>query len=100
MIASTNDPHDHVFDNVERRRFEMVVDGRFVGFLSYRLEAGAVVLDHAEVLPEERGKGLGRRLVAAVLDGLRDQGVPVDPACPFVARFIEDHAEYASMVAT
>jgi predicted GNAT family acetyltransferase len=37
--------------------------------------------------------------VAAVLDDIRARGMKVRPRCPFVARFIREHPQYADLVA-
>ena len=92
-------PTLRVIDNHERARFELLVDGRFEGFLDYKVEPGVFVLDHAEIRPEVRGIGLGRRLVAGALDDLRRRGLPIEPRCGFVDRFIREHPEYQDLVA-
>lgn len=78
-------------------RFEMEVDGH-VAFILYRLQGDVVELIHTEVQPELAGRGVGTRLVRAVLDRLRDQGAKIHPLCPFVDAYIARHGEYADLV--
>ena len=46
-----------------------------------------------------RGRGLGSRLAAAALEDARREGIDVVPLCPFIAHYIEQHAEYAGQIA-
>ena len=92
-------PTLRVIDNPERSRFELLVDGRFEGYLAYKVEPGVFVLDHAEIRPELRGGGLGHGLVAGALDDLRRRGLPVEPRCSFVDRFLREHPEYHDLLA-
>jgi predicted GNAT family acetyltransferase len=78
-------------------RFEMEVDGH-VAFILYRLQGDVVELIHTEVPPKLAGRGVGTRLVRAVLDRLRDKGARIHPLCPFVAAYIARHGDYADLV--
>ncbi|BCP51398.1 N-acetyltransferase [Kaistia sp. 32K] len=78
-------------------RFEMELDGH-VAFILYRLQGDVVELVHTEVPPELSGRGIGTKLVRAVLDRLRDQGARIHPLCPFVDAYIGHHPEYADLV--
>jgi len=91
-------PPGRAVDNPERSRFELVIDGRLTGFVTYVMAGGVLVLDHAEIDASQRGQGLGALLVRDVLDDLLRRGVVIEPRCPFVADFIRDHPEYAGMV--
>ena len=88
-----------VQDNPARHRFELLIDGQVAGFADYRERDGAVVVVHSEVDPAHRGRGLGRVLAGQTLDALRERGAKVVPACPFFARYVADHPEYAEIVA-
>jgi hypothetical protein len=89
-----------IADRPERRRYELELDGRVVGLLTYRLDAAAGVIAHrhTEIDPAVGGRGLGSRLVRFALDDARARGLTVRPLCPFVAAFIEAHPEYAELV--
>ena len=82
----------------EQRRYEITVDGTVVGFVTYEEEPGRVVLVHTEVDEARRVRGLASQLVQFALDDIRARDLRVVPVCPFVARFIERHAEYADLV--
>ena len=88
-----------VTDNDSLHRFEIAVDGKVAGFAEYRTEPGAVVFTHTEIDPAFEGRGLGSRLIRDALDQTRAAGLQVDPQCPFVRAFIEQHPDYADVVA-
>ncbi|MET0424886.1 MAG: GNAT family N-acetyltransferase [Actinoplanes sp.] len=88
-----------VRDNADRHRFELLIDGELAGLADYRDRNGAVVVIHSEVDRRFRGQGLGNVLAQRTLDQLRERGVKVIPACPFFAKYVSEHPEYADLVA-
>lgn len=88
-----------VVDNTAESRFEILVDGKVAGFADYRLLSDRVVFTHTEVRPEHEGQGLAGRLVEQALRTSRDTGLKVVPSCPYVARYIERHPEFADLLA-
>jgi uncharacterized protein len=89
-----------VRDNRARSRFELVVDDQVVGFADYRRVGSTVDVPHTEITPARRGRGLGARMVREMLDLIRAEGSTVVPSCPFVADYIDRHAEYGDLVAS
>ncbi len=87
---------DNVRDNAERRRFELDLDGH-TAFSEYRRAGGVLTVMHTEVPKELNGRGIGSRLVRGLLDIARSQGLKVLPLCPFVASYMDKHAEYADL---
>jgi predicted GNAT family acetyltransferase len=88
-----------VVDNPPELRYEIWVDDRLAGQIRYTLDGEVVTMVHTDVDPELEGSGLGRTLVAGALDDVRGQGRRVRPLCPFVAKYIARHPEYADLVA-
>ena len=82
----------------EESRYELRIDGELVGVEEYRLRDDRIVLTHTEVDTARREHGLGSMLVKAALDDARAAGLAVIPVCPFVARYIEQHPEYANLL--
>lgn len=78
-------------------RFEMEVDG-YVAFILYRMQGDVIELVHTEVPTELAGRGVGTRLVRAVLDNIRGRGAKLHPLCPFVDAYITRHPEYSDLV--
>ena len=81
-------------------RYEARLAGRRVGLADFYRRGEVVVVPHTETDPEFGGRGYAGRLVRFVLDDIRAQGRKVDPACPFVARFIERNPDYADLLGT
>ena len=75
-------------DNRAANRFELLKDGAVAAHADYKLQDGAVVLTHTEVLPGNEGKGIGSKLAKFVLDDLRKRGVSIVPQCDFMASYI------------
>ena len=88
-----------VRNNTAASRYELVIDDRVVGIADYRVQGDAVLFPHTEVLPSMQGQGLGAILVQGALDDVRGGGRRVVPQCWYVAAFIDDHPEYADLLA-
>lgn len=88
-----------VIDVPERGRFEVRQGERVVGLASYHVEHGQMTLPHTEVDPAMGGQGLGKTLVAGVLDAARERGLTVLPYCSFVRHYIQQHPELVDLVA-
>ena len=87
-----------VVDVPERGRFEVRVGERVVGLASYHVDNGLMTLPHTEVDPSMGGRGLGKLLVAGVLDAARERGLHVLPYCSFIRHYIQQHPEYVELV--
>jgi predicted GNAT family acetyltransferase len=88
-----------VRDHPARSRYELLDDGRVLGFTEYRPRDGVLVFPHTVVAQQERGSGYATVLLRGALDDVRRKGVKIVPQCSFVADFIEQHPEYADLVA-
>lgn len=86
-----------VVHNPELSRYELEVDGEFV-VVSYRLEGEVLNLTHAGTPPPLRGRGLAGVVTRYALEQARSSGLRVKPTCPFVAWFIDQNREFASLV--
>ena len=86
--------------NEDSSRYEITLDGRLVGIAEYRRHGDSVVFPHTEIEPPMRGQGVGAELVRQALDDVRAGGGLVVPQCWYVARFIDEHPEYADLLAT
>ena len=88
-----------VTDAPERRRYEARIDGELAGIAEYRAADGLVTFIHTEVMPEFQGRGVASALVRAALDDVRAHGGRVRAVCPFVAEFVQRHAdEYGDLL--
>jgi predicted GNAT family acetyltransferase len=88
-----------VVDNPGESRFEAWLGDALAGFVVYRVAGDRVTLIHTEVDTAFEGQGVGGALARAALDDARTKRRRVIALCPFVARFITAHPEYADLVA-
>ena len=86
-----------VVDNPEESQFETHVDGH-VAFVSYLRRGDTIFFTHTEVPEQLEGRGLGSALAKAVLDRARAEHWKVVARCPFIAKYVERHPEYQSLL--
>lgn len=84
--------------NETASQWQAVQSGEVVGHLEYQTAPGVVSLIHTEVDGSHAGRGLAGRLVQSALDDVRASGQQVRPVCPYVARWIDRHPDYADLV--
>jgi uncharacterized protein len=87
-----------VVDNPARSRYELRDDGHLVGFTEYQERDGVLVFPHTVITQPKRRAGYGGTLVRAALDDVRAKGRRIVAECPFVARFVDEHPEYADLL--
>jgi predicted GNAT family acetyltransferase len=80
-----------------RHRYEIVVDGQTAGLTAYRDRDGQRVFYHTEINDAFAGRGLASLLVQQALTDARDSGKRIVPVCPYVAKFLKKHDEFADM---
>lgn len=87
-----------IFQNADKKRFEWNVEGH-TAFIDYILNTqNEIFLTHTEVPQELAGKGIGSKLVKAVLDYIKAEEWTLYPTCSFVASYIKKNEEYQSLV--
>ncbi|MBC7270096.1 MAG: N-acetyltransferase [Streptomyces sp.] len=79
------------------RRYEILVDGRRAGLTAYRDLGGQRVFFHTEIDEAFAGQGLAPQLVQQALDDVRASGMRIVPVCPYVAKFLKRHDEFADI---
>ena len=81
-------------------KFYVKNDGREVALMTYS-KAGAdkIIIDHTEVNPSLKGKGIGKDLVAEVVKYARENNMKIIPLCPFAKSEFEKHADYSDVLA-
>lgn len=88
-----------VVHNKDEQRYEIHVDGILAGFTQAVEDGEVVTMPHTEVFDQFEGQGLASELVGGALDDIRVRGRKVVAECPYVARFIKQHADYGDLVA-
>ena len=90
-------PQPEITDNAALHRFEMH-EGGSTAFMVYHRERDVLRLIHTEVPEQLKGKGIGSRLVRAVLDLAQENRLHIVPVCPFVAQYLKRHPERSALV--
>lgn len=87
-----------VRDNPDRHRFEIDLgDGSFA-IAEYTLLAGKITFTHTKVPKAHEGKGIGTTLIRFALDAARQRGLKIAPICPFVAAYMQKHADVQDLL--
>lgn len=85
-------------DDGIRGSFVLTEAGHRVGVLTYEHGAARVVTaDHTWVDDDHRGGGLANELVLALVTWAKAGGFTIVPACSYVARWLDLHAEHAAL---
>lgn len=86
---------------VERRddhhRYEILVEGERAGLTAYRDRGAQRVFYHTEIDDAFAGKGLAGLLVQKALTDVAGLGMRIVPVCPYVAKFLTKHEEFADI---
>ncbi|MCT4353362.1 N-acetyltransferase [Streptomyces sp. Je 1-79] len=80
-----------------RHRYEILVDDRHAGLTAYRDRDGRRVFFHTEIDDAYAGRGLASILVEQALTDVRASGLRIVPVCPYVAKFLKKHEEFADL---
>jgi predicted GNAT family acetyltransferase len=80
-----------------RHRYEILVDGKRAGLTAFRDHGEQRVFFHTEVDDAFAGQGLAAQLVQRALVDVRDSGKRIVPVCPYVAKFLKRHDEFADI---
>ncbi|MFF0431412.1 GNAT family N-acetyltransferase [Streptomyces sp. NPDC004327] len=83
--------------NDARHRYEILVDDQRAGLTSYRDRDDRRVFFHTEIDDAYGGRGLASILVEEALTDVRAAGMRIVPVCPYVAKFLKKHTEFADI---
>ncbi|MFE2556183.1 GNAT family N-acetyltransferase [Streptomyces sp. NPDC059352] len=87
-----------VVRNVDpRHRYEILVAGERAGLTAYRDRGEQRVFFHTEIDDAYAGQGLASVLVEEALTDVRAAGKRIVPICPYVAKFLKKHEEFADI---
>ena len=85
-------------DNAALGRFEWREQGGLV-VADYRRHGEGLVIPHVEADPRLRGTGAAGRLMQAVADHARAQGLRLTPVCSYAAAWFRRHPDQADVLA-
>ncbi|TXS70166.1 N-acetyltransferase [Streptomyces sp. me109] len=80
-----------------KHRYEVLVDGTTAGHTAYRDRDGQRVFYHTRIYDAFAGQGLAAILVQQALSDVRTSGKRIVPVCPYVAKFLKKHDEFADI---
>lgn len=86
--------------NASENRYELHVGDALAGRIDYTKDGRIVELLHTEVDPAFTGQGYGQRLIEFALAEIRDKDLRVNPTCPYVARYIDQHSDFEDLKET
>ena len=81
----------------DQRRF-VIHDEHGTGELRFNIIGSQIILEHTEVAPALRGRGVAGALAKAALEYARDNELTVIPVCPFVIAYLGRHPEYQTLL--
>ena len=81
----------------DQRRF-VIRDEQGTGELRYNRIDSQIILEHTEVSPALRGRGVASSLARAALEYARANELTVIPVCPFVIGYLARHPEYQTLL--
>jgi predicted GNAT family acetyltransferase len=80
-------------------RYTLWLDDRNVGLTDYSVSLREVTFTFTEVDPARRRQGLAAILIERALDDVRVRtALPVVAQCEYVAKWIDEHAEYHDLL--
>lgn len=89
---------DNVTHAPALNRFEIHDGEQLAGFAEYLDRDGARIFHHTEVGEQFGGKGLATKLIRGALTQTSAAGLRIVPVCPFVAKFVDKHDDFAADV--
>lgn len=84
----------------EQQRFVVSLSGGDAVLDYVEQPDGSLDLRHTFTPPALRGQGIAGSVVLFAFDHARANGLKIVPTCPFVRRMLQEHPEYADLVAT
>lgn len=84
--------------NDDAQRYEVSADGTIGGVAEFVLDGDMIRFTHTEVFGEFRGQGLGDALAEGALTDATRRGLTIIPECPFIAKYLEEHAVSGAVV--
>lgn len=78
-------------------RFEMDEQGA-VSHADYHRTPGVLVIDHVFSPPALRGSGAAGRLMTAIAETARKDGLKIMPVCSYAAAWLKRSAEFGDLV--
>ena len=87
-------------ENGSKGVFYALEEGAKIGEMTYS-KAGAdkIIIDHTEVDENQKGKGIGKILLAKVVDFARNNNIKIVPLCPFAKSVFDKDVDIRDVLA-
>ncbi|MGI2328695.1 GNAT family N-acetyltransferase [Planococcus sp. YIM B11945] len=83
----------------ENNKFFIQENSEELAALTYVPNGDVLTVDHTEVSPELEGQGIGKKLVAEIVQYARNEGKTIDAQCPFASAIIDKTPEFQDVLA-
>ena len=83
--------------NEPEERFEVELNGD-MAYIDYRWYNKKLILLYVFVPIEHRGKGVSNVLIQYALEYAMSKEVKINIYCPYIAKYVRMHPEYANLV--
>jgi predicted GNAT family acetyltransferase len=84
-------------NNLERSRYEMDEEG-LTAYADYRLQDDRLYVDYVFAPLPLRGTGASGRLMKALAEDVRAQGLKITPICSYAAAWLRRSHEFRDLV--
>lgn len=84
----------HHKENERRGIFFMRGEKGIIAELTYTLKSDVMIVDHTETKRAFEGQGLGSMLIEHTVSYARENGLKIEPLCPFVEVKFDDNKAY------
>jgi predicted GNAT family acetyltransferase len=84
-------------DNTDKGRFEYHTDGAIV-FANYHRKDGTLYIDYVEAPEQLRGSGAAGKLMAQIMETVKQDQVKVIPVCGYAALWLQRHPEHKELL--
>ena len=81
-------------------KFYVEENGDQVAIMTYKLNAGNIIIEHTTVDESLRGKNVGAQLVKEGVKFARDKKMKIIPVCTYAKRVLERGEEYKDVLAS
>lgn len=83
-------------DNLKKGRFFIEIENKLMAEMTYTYAGiDKIIIDHTEVNPILKGKGIGYNLIDAAVNFVRESNLKIIPLCPFAASVFRKKKEYS-----
>ena len=88
-----------ITDNPQDSRFELHIDGEFMGWVDYRLDGNVMTIPHVQVAAQLRGQGISAPFLDDVLAEIRERGLKIVPTCGYARGHVAERPHLHDLLA-